>query len=390
MAASTWPTTPSTASVTIVSCVTGRTLPQGRYARRAGVAKLVRRARLKIGWPLGHTGSSPVPGIRCCDRGSVRPWTGVSSCSALRLSARRRRFRRGRDGRPRRQPTARRRARPDARRRRCRSRQRPLLERAGALGYALRRAEATRDRVLRERDGCRTDRTLGSRERNPHRPALRRAQLRRLLERQRRRCRRRLAARRRRDLGLRAPPSAQARSSFGVYSGLAKHGVTIPGGSCPTVGIAGLALGGGVGYSSRRFGTTADNLRRLRIVTADGELLVCDASHHADLFWACRGGGGGNFGIVTDLTFATHPVSTVSTYSIEWPWAQAAQALDRVAAFAPHAPDALFSVLDLIATDPATPGARAHVVVGWPVLRAGERLSRRYCSRSRAPARRSA
>ena len=148
---------------------------------------------------------------------------------------------------------------------------------------------------------------------------------------------------------------------FATYSGLAKHGVTIPGGSCPTVGIAGLALGGGVGYSSRRFGTTADNLRRLRIVTADGELRVCDASHHADLFWACRGGGGGNFGVVTDLTFATHPVSTVSTYAIEWPWEQAAQALTAWQAFAPHAPDALFSVLDLIATNPATPGSRAHV-----------------------------
>ena len=149
---------------------------------------------------------------------------------------------------------------------------------------------------------------------------------------------------------------------FDVYAALASHGVTIPAGSSPTVGIAGLALGGGVGYSSRRFGTTADNLRRLKIVTADGESLVCDPSHHADLFWACRGGGGGNFGIVTDLTFATHQVSTVSTYVIEWPWAQASQAVAAWQAFAPNAPDALFSVLDLIATDPSSPGARAHVV----------------------------
>jgi FAD/FMN-containing dehydrogenase len=161
--------------------------------------------------------------------------------------------------------------------------------------------------------------------------------------------------------GSRATVGAGA-NLFSVYAALAKHGVTIPGGSCPTVGIAGLALGGGVGYSARQFGTTADNVVRLRIVTADGELLVCDASHHADLFWACRGGGGGNFGIVTDFTFATHPVSTVATYSIEWPWAQASAVLAAWQQFAPHAPDALFSVLDLIATDPATPGARAHVV----------------------------
>jgi hypothetical protein len=149
---------------------------------------------------------------------------------------------------------------------------------------------------------------------------------------------------------------------IGVYSALVKHGVTIPGGSCPTVGIAGLTLGGGIGYSSRRYGTTADNVTQLQIVTADGELLVCDGAHHADLFWACRGGGGGNFGIVTELTFATHPVSTVSTYSIEWPWAQAAEAVAAWQQFAPHAPDALFSVLDLIATGQSTPGSRANVV----------------------------
>jgi FAD/FMN-containing dehydrogenase len=161
--------------------------------------------------------------------------------------------------------------------------------------------------------------------------------------------------------GSRATVGAGA-SLIHVYDSLAKHGVTIPGGSCPTVGIAGLALGGGVGYSSRRFGTTADNVARVHIVTAGGDLLVCDSTHHADLFWACRGGGGGNFGIVTDFTFATHPVSTVSTYSIEWPWAQAASALAAWQQFAPHAPDALFSVLDLIATDPSVAGARAHVV----------------------------
>jgi FAD/FMN-containing dehydrogenase len=144
-----------------------------------------------------------------------------------------------------------------------------------------------------------------------------------------------------------------------VYAGLWKHGVTIPGGSCAGVGIAGLALGGGVGYSSRLFGTTADSIRRVRIVTADGRLLTCDATHNANLFWACRGGGGGNFGIVTELGFATHPVSTVSRYEIEWPYAQAAQAVAAWQAFAPHAPDELFSVLDLISS-----AGKAHVVSG--------------------------
>jgi len=144
-----------------------------------------------------------------------------------------------------------------------------------------------------------------------------------------------------------------------VYAALAQHGVTVPAGSCPTVGIAGLALGGGVGYASRQLGTTADAVRRVHVVTADGELRMCDAAHHTDLFWACRGGGGGNFGVVTDFTLATSPVSTVAVYSIEWPWSQAAQAIAAWQAFAPHAPDALFSVLDLIATGP--PATTPHV-----------------------------
>jgi FAD/FMN-containing dehydrogenase len=146
-----------------------------------------------------------------------------------------------------------------------------------------------------------------------------------------------------------------------VYAKLFAHGVTIPGGSCATVGIAGLALGGGVGYSSRKLGLTCDNVRRVQIVTADGRLLVCDDTHHPDLFWALRGGGGGNFGIVTSFRFDVHAATSLSTYSIEWPWEQAAQAVQAWQAFAPTAPDELFSVCDLLATDPAA-GARAHVV----------------------------
>jgi FAD/FMN-containing dehydrogenase len=139
-----------------------------------------------------------------------------------------------------------------------------------------------------------------------------------------------------------------------VYASLAAQGVTIPAGSCATVGVAGLALGGGYGYASRLFGLTADNLRSVRIITADSRILECDASNHADLYWACRGGGGGNFGIATSFVFATHPVSNVATYELRWPWSHAAAAVDAWQRFAPTAPDALTSVLDLIA-EPAGP-----------------------------------
>jgi len=147
-----------------------------------------------------------------------------------------------------------------------------------------------------------------------------------------------------------------------VYSKLAARGVTIPAGSCPTVGVAGLALGGGHGFASRKLGLTCDNVKSLQVVTAAGDVLTCDATHHPDLYWASRGGGGGNFGVATSFTFRVHPVSNVATYSIEWPWAQARQAIAAWQAFAPHAPDELFSVCDLLATDPGPAAARAHVV----------------------------
>jgi FAD/FMN-containing dehydrogenase len=132
-----------------------------------------------------------------------------------------------------------------------------------------------------------------------------------------------------------------------VYEELWRHGVAIPAGTCASVGIAGLALGGGIGYSSRKLGLTSDNLRSLRIVTAAGRALECSAREHADLLWACRGGGGGSFGIVTSFTFRVHPVANVTTYALEWPWSDAAAVVPAWQRFAPKAPDALFSILAL-------------------------------------------
>jgi FAD/FMN-containing dehydrogenase len=135
-----------------------------------------------------------------------------------------------------------------------------------------------------------------------------------------------------------------------VYAQLAAQGVTIPAGSGPTVGIAGLTLGGGHGYSVRKLGLACDALESVTIVTADARVLTCDARHHADLFWACRGGGGGNFGVVTRFRFRTTPVDEVAYYSIQWPWRNAAAAFDAWQRFAPHAPDGLSSTLFLAAT----------------------------------------
>jgi FAD/FMN-containing dehydrogenase len=132
-----------------------------------------------------------------------------------------------------------------------------------------------------------------------------------------------------------------------VEVALAGHGRAIPSGSCPTVGIGGLALGGGVGFASRKLGTTSDNVISLVIVTADGRARTCNAAQNADLFWACRGGGGGNFGVVTRFTFRTHPVGPVSTFVLDWPWEQVQAAVQAWQRHAPHAPDELFSVCAL-------------------------------------------
>jgi FAD/FMN-containing dehydrogenase len=142
-----------------------------------------------------------------------------------------------------------------------------------------------------------------------------------------------------------------------VESALASRGRAIPSGSCATVGIGGLALGGGVGLASRAFGTTSDNIVSLGIVTADGRYRTCSATENSDLFWACRGGGGGNFGVVTHFSFRTHPVSTVSYFFADWPWSQAAEVIGAWQAFAPHAPDRLFSICSL-GTGGTTPAVR--------------------------------
>src|SRR2546426_1003506 len=87
-------------------------------------------------------------------------------------------------------------------------------------------------------------------------------------------------------------------------------GLATTGGIISTTGVAGLTLGGGIGYLDRGFGLSCDNLVSADVVTADGRFLVASDHENADLFWAIRGGGG-NFGVATSLEFALHPVETI-------------------------------------------------------------------------------
>jgi FAD/FMN-containing dehydrogenase len=100
------------------------------------------------------------------------------------------------------------------------------------------------------------------------------------------------------------------------------HGLAAVGGAIAHTGVAGLALGGGHGRLTRKYGFTADNLLSADVVTADGRLRIVDAGREPDLFWALRGGGG-NFGVVTSLEFRLHPVGPVWLDMVWWPAADA-------------------------------------------------------------------
>jgi FAD/FMN-containing dehydrogenase len=119
------------------------------------------------------------------------------------------------------------------------------------------------------------------------------------------------------------------------------HGLATPTGINSTTGIAGLTLGGGFGWLSRKYGMTVDNLKSAEVVTAAGEVVRASATEHPDLFWALRGGGG-NFGVVTRFEFQLHPVGPdVLSGLIVYPIAQAKSVLQQYREFIAKAPDEL-------------------------------------------------
>ncbi|MFJ3671895.1 FAD-binding oxidoreductase [Streptomyces sp. NPDC090106] len=144
-----------------------------------------------------------------------------------------------------------------------------------------------------------------------------------------------------------------------VYRALAAKGVTIPAGSCPTVGVSGLTLGGGHGVVSRAYGLTCDSLTQATLITADGKQLTADATQNKDLFWALRGAGNGNFGVVTELRFRTHPAPQAVTGYLTWPWAKAAAVAKAWQEWGPSQPDEIWSSLHLSGST----GGRATVSV---------------------------
>jgi FAD/FMN-containing dehydrogenase len=135
-----------------------------------------------------------------------------------------------------------------------------------------------------------------------------------------------------------------------LYDALAEHGLTIPAGCGPSVGIAGLALGGGLGILGRKHGLTCDHLLRAQVVLADGRVVECDEHHDGELFWALRGAGGGQFGVVTSLVIRTLPAPATTVFHLVWPPAAAGAVVQAWQAYAPDAPGELDATLRLTAT----------------------------------------
>ena len=123
-------------------------------------------------------------------------------------------------------------------------------------------------------------------------------------------------------------------------------GLAVPAGIASTTGIAGLALGGGTGYLTRKYGLTIDNLLEADVVLADGRFVTASESQNEDLFWALRGGGG-NFGVVTSFLFRAHPVDTVYGGPIFWDQSQAREIMRWYRDFLPASPPELCAFLGL-------------------------------------------
>jgi FAD/FMN-containing dehydrogenase len=139
-----------------------------------------------------------------------------------------------------------------------------------------------------------------------------------------------------------------------VYAAAGNAGRAIGAGSCPSVGIAGLTLGGGIGVLGRKFGLTCDQLTSATIVTPDGVQRTASANSEPNLFWGLRGGGGGNFGIVTSFTFATAPSPAVQIFTMQFPAGSVGAVLGGWQQWATAAPDELWSTCNVAGGSPTT------------------------------------
>jgi FAD/FMN-containing dehydrogenase len=190
--------------------------------------------------------------------------------------------------------------------------------------------------------------------------------------------------------GIRVDPEARTvRAQAGVLLGeldreTQAFGLAVPAGIVTHTGLAGLTLGGGIGWIMRKYGLTIDNLRSVDLVTADGEFVKADAKENADLFWGVRGGAG-NFGIVTEFEFRLHPLGPqVVAGPIFWPMEEAPKVLRFYRDWIADCPDELMTIVvqrkapALPVVPPELVGKRVVAVVACYAgpVEDGERLMR--------------
>jgi FAD/FMN-containing dehydrogenase len=160
------------------------------------------------------------------------------------------------------------------------------------------------------------------------------------------------------------PATKTVRVEPGCTSGDVDHathpfGLAVPFGIVSSTGVAGLTLGGGTGYLTRKYGLTIDNLIEADVVLADGNFVTASKEQNADLFWALRGGGG-NFGVVTSFLFQAHPVSTVYAGPIFWEAKHAQAVMRAYREFLPTAPEELGMFVGLKTVPPTDPFPRDY------------------------------
>ncbi|MCB5165418.1 FAD-binding protein [Streptomyces bambusae] len=160
-----------------------------------------------------------------------------------------------------------------------------------------------------------------------------------------------------------------------LHAGVAAAGAALPAGLCPSVGVAGLALGGGLGVASRAYGTTSDQLTGARVVTADGRVREVDGRQDADLFWALRGAGAAGFGIVTEFRFRTRPAVDCAFAELHWPWRDAGALLRGWQRWQAALPDPYWSQVECTVTGGPLPAPVVRVVGLDGVRELEERLT---------------
>ena len=147
-----------------------------------------------------------------------------------------------------------------------------------------------------------------------------------------------------------------------VINALGPQGLVIPGGYCPTVGVGGYYQGGGIGPLTRSIGLGVDRLQSAQVVLADGRIVTASADENPDLYWALRGGGGGNFGVVTSFDVTPVALSNVAFAEMQYEWSSCAQMLSGFTQWLVQAPRTIMGYC-LVQLPDAAPGATPSCVI---------------------------